>query len=536
MNILVINLTRFGDLLQTQPLILGFKARGHKVGLLCLDNFAAAAGLMDGLDHVAVLHGGALLAALDKDWRVALAAVDALRRGLETDFPPDMVCNTTASLSARLLARRLTPQGGSDTLSPPLLGFGMDAEGYGVSGDIWATFLQGASAERLNCPFNIVDMFRAAAGLSHDAPLRGLRGPDPAALERGAAMLEERAPRERKGFVAFQLGASEARRQWPVEHFAALGAALWRETGLVPMLLGSPAERPLAQAYAAATAAMDAPAPFADCVGATDVPQLAGLLPHARLLVSNDTGTMHLAAGLGVPVLGIFLATAQPWDTGPYLPGCCCLEPALDCHPCPFHSPCPRRSQCLKSISSDTAFTLARSFLETGRWPTPVPGDVRAWLTTTDAAGFADLISLSGHDGDERTVWLRMQRHFYRHIIDSLNGKESAPAPAPPALGLGDEFRRNVATALRRGEDLLGLLCEQAALSRRLPETAGKRLLDTCRRVHTVLADCRPLAALGHLWLVLSQERGGCLEDLLDMAARLRGHLALWRAALEADV
>lgn len=36
------------------------------------------------------------------------------------------------------------------------------------------------------------------------------------------------------------------------------------------------------------------------------------------MLITNDTGTMHLAAGLNLPILAIFLATAQPWDTGPY--------------------------------------------------------------------------------------------------------------------------------------------------------------------------------------------------------------------------
>lgn len=536
MNVLVINLTRFGDLLQTQPLILGLRARGCRVGLLCLDNFAATATLLDGLDYVAPLAGGTLLAALDRDWRVALANVEAVERRLERDFPPDIVCNATATLSSRLLARKLAARGGAE--ARPVLGFSMDAEGFGVSSDIWGTFLQGASTERLNCPFNIADMFRAAAGLAHDPPLRGTRKPPAAALERAAAMLAEHAPAQGRGFVAFQLGASEARRQWAVERFAALGEALWRECRVMPVLLGSPSERPLAEAYAAANAAQShpsEPSPFADCVGATDVPVLAGLLSQCRLLVSNDTGTMHLAAGLNVPVLGIFLATAQPWDTGPYLPGCCCLEPVLDCHPCAFHSSCARRNQCLTSISAATAFRLARGFLESGRWPELRDcDDARVWLTTADATGFADLVSLSGHEEDERSVWLRMQRYFYRHIIDDLNGEQPIALPPPSARGLEKAFRRDTGAALRHGEELLHLLISQAALLGRLPgQAAAERLLSTCLRVHTVLAGCRPLAALGYLWLTLSQERGERLEDVLGMAKHLRGRLAAWRTLLE---
>ena len=112
------------------------------------------------------------------------------------------------------------------------------------------------------------------------------------------------------------------------------------------MLLGAPAENPLAQEYAAR-----ASAPFVNAVGRTNIPQLAALLTRTRLLATNDTGTMHLAAGLGLPCLAFFLATAQPWDTGPYLPGCCCLEPALPCHPCPYNQACPHEQVCLTRIN-----------------------------------------------------------------------------------------------------------------------------------------------------------------------------------------
>ena len=72
MNVLIINLTRFGDLIQTQPVISGFKSLGHRVGLVCLDNFASAALLLDGVDHLFPFPGAGLLAGLDADWRLAV--------------------------------------------------------------------------------------------------------------------------------------------------------------------------------------------------------------------------------------------------------------------------------------------------------------------------------------------------------------------------------------------------------------------------------------------------------------------------------
>ena len=59
----VINLTRLGDLLQTQPVIQGLVDQGDQVALVCLENFAGAAALLRGLEHVAALPGAALLAA-----------------------------------------------------------------------------------------------------------------------------------------------------------------------------------------------------------------------------------------------------------------------------------------------------------------------------------------------------------------------------------------------------------------------------------------------------------------------------------------
>ena len=106
-----------------------------------------------------------------------------------------------------------------------------------------------------------------------------------------------------------QLGASEKRRQWPVSHFVELGKRIWQEEGICPVLLGEASERPLADEYARLTST-----PFVDVVGQTNIFELGAVLREMAMLVTNNTGTMHLAAGLGLPLLSIFLATAQPCD------------------------------------------------------------------------------------------------------------------------------------------------------------------------------------------------------------------------------
>ncbi len=312
-DVLVCNLTRFGDLLQSQPLMSDLHAGGRSVGLLCLENFAPATPLLRHVDQVWTFPGARFMAELDSSWQGAAADLLAFARHVRAQARPARVLNLTPTLPARLLSRLLAPR------PEETLGFGLDAEGFGANTGLWATFLGVATRQRLNAPFNIADMFRMTAqplpgGAGAAAPgdrRFALREPPAEALAWADSFLAAGEGAAASYHVAFQLGASETRRQWPPERCAALGDPLWRLAGARPVLLGAAAEAPLAAAYARAAAH-----PFADAVGATDIPRLAALLRRCRLLVTNDTGTMHLAAGLGVPSLAVFVATAQPWDTG----------------------------------------------------------------------------------------------------------------------------------------------------------------------------------------------------------------------------
>ncbi len=545
MNVLIINLTRFGDLLQMQPLILGLKAQGHHVGLLCLENFAPATSLIRGLDYVAPLAGGTLLRHMDTSWHLALTQAEELFSHIKNNFPVQQIINTTATISARILTRRIAQD--AQSVSPgteiSILGFGLDEHGFGISGDMWSTFLQGASAERLNCPFNLVDMFRAVAGLSTlttqhtQSPLRGLAKPSPFLQKAARRILQKSTPQNCAGYVAFQLGASEKRRQWAVEHFAAVGEALWQERQLCPVLLGSPAEKDLAVTYEQCLRDQQVPHPYINLIGKTDIPHLGAVLHQCDLLITNDTGTMHLAAGLDVPVLSIFLATAQAWDTGPYMTQACCLEPALPCHPCAFHSPCVHQKNtnnpqpCLTCISSHTVRKLALHFLEHKSWPLLPQPEARIWLSLEDAHGFATLQCLSGHEKEERSHWLMVQRHFYRHILDDK--QNYGPAPLEHITALQPTFRKHIAEHLHNCTKLLLLLEEQILLLTRMPSKQhGERIIQTCTTIQHLLAKCTELKALSYLWLILFQERGGAMEDFLTLVQSLRSHLFVWYEAM----
>ena len=526
MNVLIINLTRFGDILQTQAAINGLAARGHRVGVLCLDNFAPATALLENVAYVAILPGGRLLAHLDTDWRRAAAGLQELFDQWRREFPADALLNLTASLSARVLARALAGT------SLPVWGFGLDALGFGMNSNIWTSFLQGSTQRRLCSPYNLVDVFREVCEVGDIPAVNRLRRPEEELIAAMRERLTHSAPEGCADFVAFQLGASEERRQWPVAYFAELAERLWDERRLCPVLVGADSEKKLAESYAKA-----ARSPFIDRIAQTTLPELGALLMNTRLLVTNDTGTMHLAAGLGLTILAIFLATAQPWDTGPYLAGACCLEPKLPCHPCAFGKACADNERCRTHISPSSVATLALTRLGGDAW-TPdarAASEARIWLSRMDENGYMGLRCLSGDDGEDRTRWIALQRKGYRHIFDELNGQQpSRDAPDMPQHKLSAAFAAPILERLRQADALLHLMGEQSALLERMPEQqTGQRLLSSASRLGSLLEQCDALNTLGYLWVVLMQERGGSLTALLECVAALRRGMQYWQECIE---
>jgi len=112
---------------------------------------------------------------------------------------------------------------------------------------------------------------------------------------------------ETRDFVLLVPGSSPQHpaKRWPAARFAVLARAL-AATGIVPVVVGSAHEAPLAAVIRAACPGA------VDLVGRTDIGLLAALAQHARLTVGNDTGVSHLAAAAGCPVIVLFSRESDP--------------------------------------------------------------------------------------------------------------------------------------------------------------------------------------------------------------------------------
>ncbi len=134
-------------------------------------------------------------------------------------------------------------------------------------------------------------------------------------------------------------GSQWGTKRWPAEQFAALIERLtaWPRTRCV--LFGTPQERDIAEAVSAGCQA-----PVIDLVGKTSLRELPAFMARCDVVISNDTGSMHIAAALGKPVVALYGPTTPALGFSPYgVPWEEASVASLSCRPCHAHGParCP---------------------------------------------------------------------------------------------------------------------------------------------------------------------------------------------------
>lgn len=102
-----------------------------------------------------------------------------------------------------------------------------------------------------------------------------------------------------------------------------------------------------------------------DLTNATNLRETCALLDQADLLITGDSGPMHLACGVRTPVAALFGATAKAWGFYPAGPMDQVLEQELPCRPCSLHGAkaCDKDFECMASITPDRVTKTAREIL-----------------------------------------------------------------------------------------------------------------------------------------------------------------------------
>jgi lipopolysaccharide heptosyltransferase II len=135
-------------------------------------------------------------------------------------------------------------------------------------------------------------------------------------------------------------------KHWRVEGFADVARHLL-SIGRAVVLAGSPKDRPRCRQVAEACPGV------CDLSGQTTLAEMIALVRRAAECVTNDSGSMHIAAALDKPVVSVFGPT-NPRRTGPYGRPLAVVRADLDCSPCYLRklSHCPHDHLCMKQVSS----------------------------------------------------------------------------------------------------------------------------------------------------------------------------------------
>ena len=395
-RILIIAITRLGDMLQASPTIVGLKEQYPEASITVVidKQFATICSGIPGIDEVYVLDLSFVCRCLHREQDGIVEAFKYVKDAVEDlrakNF--DYCLNMSNSSYTALLIRMLG--------IPDVRGWLSDDEGHRLMADPWA-MLFAAFVYHSNRDYNslnLVDIFRCAANVNkHPRKLCYTFNPEAGAFAQQFINQQELPG---KGPLIFiQAGASQSKRQWPVSCFSRVADELVEQLDARIVFTGSGSEAEIINEIIAGCRHK-----CATSAGKTNFDQLAALLNLADLLITGDTGPMHLAVAVETPVVALFLASALSFETGPYSAGNFVIQPQIECSPCNPNYPC-SRPDCHAQVTPELVVHLAKLRLSTPRGADETlrlspdiadPRRVLVFRTLFDKDGFLDFASMNG--------------------------------------------------------------------------------------------------------------------------------------------
>jgi ADP-heptose:LPS heptosyltransferase len=402
-EVLIINLTRMGDLVQTTPAITGFKERYPDVRISAAVNsyFAEICSFIPFIDRLIVFDEKGFVSlfcsgsSLIKKFRYMenfLKEINAIEY--------DLALNFTHSIPSAVLTSLIKAK--------EIRGFTIDAEGFSIIRHQWIKYFFNFVPVRGYNPFHLCDIYTKAGGLVPER--KGLLLSIPQDAEKIVDnLLEGCGIGKGDLLVAFQLGASEDKRRWHINCFAELAKKLTESHRVKILLIGSPSEAGLGEEFQKISDIK-----VINLIGKTNLMELSAILKRCRLLVSNDTGPLHIATAVGTKVIGIFLSTAHYRETGPYGEGHLVVEADIACAPCDFQVEC-KEMHCKSVIKPDSVFELSAMMLN-GEMPASI-----ADSSNITNPPLPPPFSKGGQGGIEDSVlWKDMQVYYSYFDTDGL--------------------------------------------------------------------------------------------------------------------
>lgn len=519
-KVLLVNITRLGDMLQATPTIAGLKEEnpGCHITVLVEKQFVDVCHVIPNIDEVIGIDLAFVCRSLDREGDGIVDAyeyVDELVRRLrEEKF--DYCLNMSSSAYTALLLNLVGIERNG--------GWTSDEQGYRVIESQWAQLFATSvfHQNRQYNSLNLVDVFRCSADVeSH--PRKLLINVEPESEAHCEALLGAAQFTNTGPLIAVQAGASQAKRQWSPARFVEMIKILVRDHNARVVLTGAPKEAVIVDPIVAGCASPN----VISVVGRTSVPQLAAMLRKADILITGDTGPMHMAVAVGTPVVSMFLASAYGFETGPYSEGNLVLQPVIGCGPCNPNKAC-GRPDCHDTVSPQlVAHLVAARLAGDVREVSSAVADPRlvvVYRSTFDEHGFCDLVPLNTAQPDAMT---RHRRAYRKLWLEDLGGF-SIPQPRPAAAGrlaVVDEGLRGldeIAACAKAGQDLIGRLevcIRDTSITAAELGDVSQRLTDLDSKIGALGFQYGPLESLSRMFIFAKENLKG--TDPLSLASQM---------------
>jgi hypothetical protein len=373
---------------------------------------------------------------------------------------------------------------------------------------------------------NLVDVFRCSADVE-DHPQKLQISIDPVANQYIDEMIRGAGFTNPGPLIAVQAGASQAKRQWSPARFIEMVTMLDKEHHARVILTGSPREldivNPILQGCGS-------PNVFS-AVGKTSIPQLAALLSKCAVLVTGDTGPMHISVAAGTPVVSMFLASAYGFETGPYSAGNLVLQPVIGCGPCNPNKAC-SKPDCHETISPRLVAELAiqRSKGEVTHVSHELadPRHVVVYRSVFDSLGFCDLVPINTAAGDFFTRHRTAYRKLWLSDLGGLpvDSREQISSKRRPSVlevvDSGLEGLSEIAQCAEKGQQLIGhlkdLIVDVKAPAARLSQV-NVDLAELDRKIEELGFHFSAFGPLARMFLFAKENLKG--SDALDLASQM---------------
>lgn len=526
-KILLVNITRLGDMIQATPTIAGMKMENPSchISVLVEKSFAEVCSHIPHVDEVISLDLSMCVQALARESEGIIDAFeyfDGVIKKLRDD-QYDFCLNMSNSAYTALLIRLA----GIKRMG----GWVSDSEGYRRIESDWARLFAANLffGNRHFNSLNLVDIFRASADVEAHPESLLLKIED-RALEYAREFLKDGGiVKDGRPVIAIQVGASQGKRQWAPSKFAQLVRLLHKNLDAQIILTGTKAELPIIERVTQDV--FDIPVLVA--AGRTNIPQLAAVLGQCDLLVTGDTGTMHVAVAVKVPVVALFLASAYCFETGPYSAGNVVIQPTIECGPCNPNKSC-ARPDCHDLIAPELVVELVVRRLKQD-W-SEIPSALVNWRQAVvyrsefDEHGFLDFIPM--HPVPRRNEFI--MREVYRRLwVDDIGGEIYRNRPRIPvaretALVVSDnldieKLSFHLAELARKGqlliEQLISAVNDSSIPASRLGEINGS-LNEVDRKVEELGLTMHILGPLARMFIFARENLDG--TDVLLLAEQMK--------------